>query len=81
MEKVEQPLATTVMEHPAEKLEHRVRVAQSVTVRKVEYFVINLRRDGFAVENHAAFLLQIAVSPDVVVSREEMDVYPHVRQF
>ena len=75
---IEQFLAGAVVEHPLEELELLVGVAQTVAVGKEEHLAVNLGGDGCAVDNHAAFLLQIAVGPYIMVAGEEMHLHAHV---
>ena len=81
MQRTEQRLARTAVEYTAQELEARVGIAQSVAVREVEHLVVNLHCLRLRVYRHAAFVVQIAVGPDVVVARKEVHFYAHVGEF
>ena len=81
MHEVEHPLAGFVVEHLAQELELRIGIAESVAVGKIEHAVVDLDGAGLAVQDDAAFLLQIAVGPQVVVAREIVHFDPVVGKF
>ena len=81
MNKVEQTLAEAVVEDAPKQLELDRRVAKSITMGKEKDLVANLRGKRLTMENDATLLLQIAVSPYIVVAREEMHLHTKVGQF
>ena len=81
MEHGEQVLTGSVMEHTADELEFLVRITQTVAMSHEEHLTIDLGGERLFMENHAAFLFQIAIHPDVVVASEVMHLYAHIGQF
>ena len=76
----EQRLANAVVEYPAQQLERAAVVAQAVAVGKMEHLAVNLGGKGLVVHRHATLLLQVVVSPNVVVAREEVHLDAHIGQ-
>ena len=76
----EQRLANAVVEYPAQQFERAAVVAQAVAVGKMEHLAVNLGGKGLVVHRHATLLLQVVVSPNVVVAREEVHLDAHIGQ-
>ena len=60
---IQEALAGTVVEHSLQKLKLLVGIAQSVTMGKEEYLVVNLNGLRSVVYNHATLFFQVAISP------------------
>ena len=78
---VEQALAGAVVEHPAQELELAVGVAESVAMCQVEHLTIDIGGQRLAMQDDAAFLFEVSVGPDVVVTREVMNLDTHIGEF
>ncbi len=81
MEAREETLAETVAEEGTHEAELGVGITQTVTVAEVEEFVGNLDGDGIVVHLHATLLLEIVLTPDVMVASKEMHLDAHVGEF
>ena len=75
---VEQALTGAVVEHPPQELELPVGIAETVAVCEVEHVAIDVGGERLPVEDDAAFLLEVAVGPDVVIAREVVHLYAHI---
>lgn len=78
MHEVEESLAHTVVEHCPQKPERTTGVSKPVTMSEVENLIVNFCRDGFPVNDKTTLLLQVSISPDIVIACEEMDLYAHI---
>ena len=77
----EKELAYLVMKNRTDQLEGLVGVAQSVTMCQVENLIENLQGGWLTVNDDTTLFLQIAESPDIVITGKEMHLHTHVCQF
>ena len=73
-------MADFITEHATDELELLVRIAQTVAMCHEEHLTVDLCGERLLVKNHTAFLLQVAIHPDVVVTREVVHLHAHVGQ-
>lgn len=76
----EEGLTKFTAEETAHESEFGIRITQSISMPEVEEFVGNLNGDGVMMNFHAAFLLEVILAPDVMITREEMNLDAHIRQ-
>ena len=81
MHEVQQTLADTVVEHPFQELKLAVGIAQTIAMCQIEHASIDVGRQGLAMQDDATLLLQIAISPNIVVTSEIVHFHPIVGQF
>ena len=81
VQRTEQHLARTTVENATQEFETRVGIAQSIAVGKVEHAVVYLHCLGLCVHRHAAFVVQVAVGPDIVVAGKEVHFDAHIGEF
>ena len=77
----EEPLASLIVENAAYELETAVGITKAITVGKIEYLIIEFHRLGFFVQDDTAFLFQVAIHPNVMVTGKEMYFHSHVGKF
>ena len=73
-------LHRAAVEEESQQFEARIRVSQSVAVGQIELLAVDFGGQRLAVQDDAAFLLQVVAAPDVVVTDEEVHFHPEVRQ-
>ena len=69
-----------VLEHSFQKLEFLVWVTQSVSMCQIEYFIVYLYGLRLVMYGNATLFLQVAIGPEVVVTRKEMYLHSHIGQ-
>ena len=69
------------MKHGTKQFELLVRVAQSVTMSKIELFSVYFGSQRFTVHNDTTFFGEIIPTPYIMVANKEMHFHSHIRQF
>ena len=68
------------MKHGTKQFELLVRVAQSVTMSKIELFSVYFGSQRFTVHNDTTFFGEIIPTPYIMVANKEMHFHSHIRQ-
>ena len=80
MNRIKEALAGLVLEHSFQKLEFFVWVTQSVSMCQIEYFIVYLYGLRLVMYGNATLFLQVAIGPEIVVTRKEMYFHSHIGQ-
>ena len=81
MNHTEQTLTYGIMKNLTYKLKVQIRIAQSITMSKIEKLTVDINRLRLLMQHYATLLLQITIHPQIVVTREIMHLNPHIGQF